>query len=79
TEADVRLFPTLVRFDVAYYAHFKCNLRRLAEYPHISRYLRDVYRHPGVSRTVDFVAIKRHYFRSVPKNDHVPLGPLLEL
>ncbi len=79
TEADVRLFPTLVRFDVAYYGHFKCNLRRLAEYPHLARYMREVYRYPGVAKTVDFVAIKRHYFRSVPKNEHIPLGPELEL
>lgn len=79
TEADVRLFPTLIRFDVAYYSHFKCNLRRLAEYPHLTRYLRELYRHPKVSKTVDVVAIKRHYFRSVPKNDHIPLGPLMEL
>jgi putative glutathione S-transferase len=79
TEADVRLFPTLIRFDVAYYSHFKCNLRRLADYPHLARYLRELYRQSRVPKTVDLVAIKRHYFRSVPKNDHIPLGPLMEL
>jgi putative glutathione S-transferase len=82
TEADWRLFTTLVRFDAVYHGHFKCNLRRLADYPHLSAYLRDLYQHPGVAETVDFDHIKRHYYvthRSLNPTGVVPLGPRLDL
>lgn len=81
TEADIRLFTTLIRFDVVYYGHFKCNLRRIADYPNLSAYTRDIYQLPGVAETVDFGHIKRHYYESHPTvNPHgiVPLGPLLD-
>ena len=61
TEADWRLFPTLVRFDAVYYSHFKCNERRLIDYPHLWRYTRDLYRQPGIAATVAMDQIKRHY------------------
>jgi putative glutathione S-transferase len=64
TLADWRLFTTLVRFDPVYVVHFKCNLRRIADYPNLSGYLRDLYQTPGVAETVDFDHIKRHYFRT---------------
>jgi len=65
TEADVRLFTTLVRFDAVYYSHFKCNLRRLIEYPNLWRWTRRVYALPGVAKTVDMAQIKAHYYRSM--------------
>ena len=64
TEADWRLFPTLVRFDAVYHGHFKCNLRRIADYPNLSNYVRDLYQMPGVAETVDMDHIKRHYYAS---------------
>src|SRR5690606_8076769 len=79
TEADWRLFTTLLRFDPVYHGHFKCNLRRIADYPHLSGYLRELYQWPGVAATVDFDHIKQHYYRSHPTinpNGIVPLGPL---
>jgi glutathionyl-hydroquinone reductase len=78
TEADVRLFTTLVRFDAVYVGHFKCNLRRIGDYPNLSNYLRDVYQVPGVADTVDLTHIKRHYYESHPTINPtgiVPLGP----
>ena len=66
TEADWRLFTTLVRFDAVYYGHFKCNLRRIADYPNLSNYLRDLYQVPGVAETVNMDHIKRHYYMSMP-------------
>ena len=78
TEADVRLFTTLVRFDAVYHGHFKCNLRRLVDYPHLSALARRVYELPGVAETVRFDAIKEHYYRSHPQLDPsgiVPKGP----
>jgi len=81
TEADVRLFTTLVRFDAVYYSHFKCNLRRLIDYPRLWRYTRRIYALPGVARTVDLREIKAHYYRSMPElnpSGVVPSGPLLE-
>jgi putative glutathione S-transferase len=81
TEADVRLFTTLVRFDAVYYSHFKCNLRRLADYPRLWRYTRNFYALPGVARTVDFAEIKSHYYRSqkqVNPTQIVPKGPRLD-
>ncbi|HWD22768.1 MAG TPA: glutathione S-transferase family protein [Burkholderiales bacterium] len=81
TEADVRLFTTLVRFDAVYYSHFKCNLRRLTDYPRLWRYTRRIYALPGVARTVDLAQIKAHYYRSM-KNINptqiVPKGPALD-
>jgi len=82
TEADWRLFTTLVRFDPVYVGHFKCNLRRIADYPNLSGYLRDLYQAPGVAATVDFDHIKRHYYGSHPTINPtgiVPKGPALDL
>jgi putative glutathione S-transferase len=81
TEADWRLFPTLVRFDAVYFSHFKCNLRRIADYPNLSNYLRDLYQVPGVAETVSIDHIKRHYYgsqRNVNPTGIVPIGPLLD-
>ncbi len=81
TEADWRLFTTLLRFDSVYYSHFKCNLRRLAEFPNLWAYTRELYQWPGVADTVRFDHIKQHYFRSHPTinpNGIVPLGPELD-
>ncbi|WP_137130342.1 glutathione S-transferase family protein [Rhizobium sp. FY34] len=81
TEADWRLFTTLVRFDAVYVGHFKCNLRRIADYPNLSGYLRDLYQHPGVRETVNLRHIKEHYYRShetINPTGIVPLGPLLD-
>jgi putative glutathione S-transferase len=82
TEADWRLFTTLVRFDAVYVGHFKCNLRRIADYPHLSGYLRELYQMEGVAETVDFAHIKRHYYgshRHINPTGVVPLGPELDL
>ncbi len=79
TEADIRLFTTLIRFDAVYVGHFKCNLRRIADYPNLSAYARDLYQLPGVAGTVDFGHIKRHYYESHPSVNPVgivPLGPV---
>jgi putative glutathione S-transferase len=81
TEADWRLFPTLIRFDAVYFGHFKCNLRRIADYPNLSNYLRDLYQVPGVAETVNIDHIKRHYYgsqRKVNPTGIVPLGPELD-
>jgi putative glutathione S-transferase len=81
TEADWRLFTTLVRFDAVYYSHFKCNLRRVADYPNLSNYLRDLYQVPGIAETVSIEQIKRHYYGSqlkVNPTGIVPIGPLLD-
>jgi glutathionyl-hydroquinone reductase len=81
TEADWRLFPTLIRFDAVYYSHFKCNLRRIADYPNLSNYLRDLYQVPGVADTVSIEHIKKHYYmsqRKVNPTGIVPLGPELD-
>ena len=82
TEADWRLFPTLIRFDAVYYSHFKCNLRRIADYPNLSAYLRDLYQMPGISKTVSFEHIKTHYYgaqRRINPTGIVPIGPVIEL
>lgn len=82
TEADIRLFTTLVRFDAVYVGHFKCNVRRIADYPRLSGYLRDLYQSPGFGDTVDFDHIKRHYYvthRSINPTGIVPVGPELDL
>ena len=81
TEADWRLFPTLVRFDTVYYSHFKCNLRRVADYPNLWNYLRDLYQVPGIAETVSIDHIKRHYYgsqRQVNPTGIVPIGPLID-
>jgi putative glutathione S-transferase len=81
TEADWRLFTTLVRFDSVYYSHFKCNLRRLTDYANPWAYTRDLYQHPGVAATVDLDHIKRHYYgsqRRVNPTGIVPRGPILD-
>lgn len=78
TEADWRLFTTLVRFDAVYVGHFKCNLRRIADYPNLSNYLRDLYQVPGVAETVNMDHIKRHYYMSHRRLNPlgiVPVGP----
>jgi putative glutathione S-transferase len=80
TEADWRLFTTLVRFDAVYYGHFKCNLRRIVDYPNLSNYLRELYQTPGVADTVNMDHIKRHYYMSMTAINPtriVPLGPEL--
>jgi putative glutathione S-transferase len=82
TEADWRLFTTLVRFDAVYFGHFKCNLRRIADYKSLSGYLRDLYQHPRVADTIDFGHIKRHYYKShkfINPTGIVPVGPEVDL
>ncbi|WP_054901629.1 glutathione S-transferase family protein [Pseudomonas sp. NBRC 111131] len=79
TEADVRLFTTLVRFDAVYHGHFKCNLRRLIDYPNLSNWLRELYQWPGVAQTVNMEHIQKHYYMShkhINPNGIVPKGPL---
>ncbi|MBI3778038.1 MAG: glutathione S-transferase family protein [Gammaproteobacteria bacterium] len=81
TEADWRLFPTLIRFDAVYVAHFKCNLKRIEDYPNLSNYLRDLYQVPGIAETVNFDHVKRHYFmshRHLNPSGLVPKGPILD-
>jgi putative glutathione S-transferase len=81
TEADWRLFTTLVRFDTVYYSHFKCNLRRIADYPNLWNYLRDLYQVPGIAETVSIDHIKRHYYgsqRQVNPTGIVPIGPIID-
>jgi len=81
TEADWRLFVTLIRFDAVYVGHFKCNQRRIADYDNLSGYLRDLYQHPGVRETVNIDHIKRHYYVTHPKinpSQIVPMGPILD-
>ncbi len=81
-ETDWRLFVTLVRFDAVYNGHFKCNLRRIADYPNLAGYLRDLYQFAGVAATVDFDHIKRHYYVThdeINPTGIVPLGPVQDL
>lgn len=78
TEADVRLFTTLVRFDPVYVGHFKCNKRRIADYENLFPYVRDIYQHPGIAETIDLGYIKKHYYGShttVNPTQVVPKGP----
>ena len=82
TEADWRLFTTLIRFDSVYHGHFKCNIRRLVDYPNLWAYLRELYQKDGVAQTVDFDHIKRHYYVThddINPTRIVPAGPLLDL
>jgi glutathionyl-hydroquinone reductase len=81
TEADWRLFTTLVRFDAVYVGHFKCNRRRIADYPNLTNYIRDLYQVPGVAETVNIDHIKHHYYvshRGINPTGIVPLGPELD-
>jgi glutathionyl-hydroquinone reductase len=81
TEADICMFTTLLRFDAVYYTHFKCNLRRIVDYPNLWGYLRDLYQTPGVKETCNLDHIKRHYYKSHPKVNPtriVPIGPILD-
>ncbi len=81
-ETDWRLFVTLVRFDAVYHGHFKCNLRRLIDYPHLFGYLQDLFQYEGVAETVNFDHIKRHYYVThddINPTQIVPLGPIQDL
>jgi glutathionyl-hydroquinone reductase len=81
-EADWRLFCTLVRFDVVYHGHFKCNLRRIVDYQNLQGYLMDLYQQPGIADTVNFDHIKRHYYMThteINPTCIVPIGPLIDL
>jgi len=80
TLADVRLWTTLIRFDPVYHGHFKCNLKRLVDYPSAFGFSRDIYQRPGVKDTVNMVHIKNHYYQShtsINPTRVVPLGPEL--
>lgn len=82
TEADWRLFTTAIRFDAVYHGHFKCNLRRIEDYPNLSNWLRELYQWPGIAETVDFTHIKHHYYashRQINGTGIVPKGPALGL
>lgn len=82
TESDWRLFTTLIRFDAVYYGHFKCNIRRLADYKNLWSYTRELYQRAGIADTVNFDHIKQHYYRShgtINPTGIVPLGPVLDL
>jgi len=81
TEADWRLFTTLVRFDPVYFGHFKCNVKRIVDYPNLSGYVRDLYQQPGVSDTVNMQHIKNHYYAShetINPSRVVPVGPAID-
>lgn len=81
TEADWRLFTTLVRFDAVYVGHFKCNIRRIVDYPNLWGYLRDLYQVPGIAETVSIEHIKAHYYTShanINPTRIIPVGPLLD-
>lgn len=81
TEADWRLFTTLIRFDCVYFGHFKANLKRIEDYPNLSNYLRDLYQQPGIAETVKFDHIKTHYYYShemINPTRIIPLGPQID-
>ncbi|KZL15550.1 glutathione S-transferase family protein [Pseudovibrio sp. Ad26] len=81
TEADWRLFTTLIRFDPVYVGHFKCNLQRITDYPNLSGYVRDLYQQPGVAETVNMDHIKGHYYTShdtINPTRIIPAGPLID-
>ena len=80
TEADWRLFTTLIRFDAVYHGHFKCNLKRIEDYQNLSEYVRELYQWPGVAETVNMQHIKDHYYRShktINPTGVVPVGPII--
>ena len=81
TEADWRLLPTLLRFDLVYHGHFKCNVRRRVDYRNLSGYTRDLYQWPGIASTCNFDHVKRHYYQShrhINPTGIVPLGPAID-
>ena len=81
TEADWRLVTTLIRFDLVYHTHFKCNRKRIVDYPNLWGYLRELYQWPGVRGTVNFDHIVRHYYYShVTVNPHriIPINPMID-
>lgn len=81
TEADWRLFTTLVRFDPVYFGHFKCNMRRIADYEHLSGYMRELYQRPGIADTVNLQHIKNHYYashESINPSRIIPKGPKID-
>lgn len=81
-EADWRLFCTLIRFDAVYFGHFKCNLRRIVDYPNLHGYMLDLYQQPGIAETVNIDHIKRHYYMThdeINPTRIVPIGPILDL
>ena len=81
TEADWRLFTTLIRFDPVYVGHFKCNVRRIVDYPNLWAYTRSLYQMPGINETVNFDHIKRHYYeshRTLNPSGIVPIGPVVD-
>jgi putative glutathione S-transferase len=81
TEVDWRAFTTLVRFDSVYYSHFKCNVRRIVDYPELWGYTRELYQQPGIAATVRMDEIKAHYYRTHPSINPtgiVPIGPELD-
>ncbi len=80
TEADWRLFPTLARFDLAYHGNFKCNIRRLVDYPNLWAYTRDLYQQPGIAETTDLDKIKAGYYSIAAVNPTgiVPKGPSID-
>ncbi len=81
-ESDWRLFCTLIRFDVVYYIHFKCSLRRILDYPNLQGYLVDLYQQPGIAETVNFDHIKRHYYMThdaINPMRLIPIGPIVDL
>ncbi len=81
TEADIRLFTTLVRFDPVYFGHFKCNLKRLVNYPNLWEYTKRIYNLPGIADTVDFDHIKTHYYgshKTINPNGIIPTGPEID-
>mgnify|MGYP002880443748 CR=1 FL=1 len=82
TEADWRLFTTLIRFDAVYYSHFKCNRQQIRDYPNLSGYVRELYQVPGVAETCDIATIKQHYYgshKNINPTGIVPEGPILDL
>ena len=82
TEADWRLFTTLIRFDAVYHGHFKCNLKPIAAYPNLFGTMLDLYQHPGIAETVNFEHIKGHYYQShrmINPTGIVPSGPQQDL
>jgi putative glutathione S-transferase len=81
TLADWRLFTTLIRFDAVYVGHFKCNQRRIADYPNLTNYVRELYQINGIAETVDLEHIKRHYYfshRGINPHGIIPVGPALD-
>lgn len=81
TEADIRLFTTLVRFDSVYFGHFKCNIKALVDYPNLWAYTKRIYKMPGITETVNFEHIKKHYYgshKTINPTGVVPVGPNLD-